>query len=91
MRIVMLFAGLALAAPALFAAPVSAKGPDKYWHLRHECDRHLAQAHSRREFYHRLAECNRKLAKFRIHEQREAAKRWEKAEKKWAKPYKYKL
>jgi hypothetical protein len=72
---------------AAAAKPYGAK-PDKYWHLRSDCDRKLASAHKSRDFYKRLDQCNRKLADYRLHQRRDAIKAWQKREKDWRKVHK---
>lgn len=78
--------GLAVAALVATSAPAVADPGDhweKQWDKRADCDKKLAEAKGRREFYQKVAECNRELAKLNREQRREAAKEWREAEKKW--------
>lgn len=78
--------GLGLAAIVAASGPAAADPGDyekKQWEKRADCDKKLAEAKNRREFYKQVAECNRELAKLDREQREEAAKEWREAEKKW--------
>lgn len=86
------FLAIAVAAVVVTAGPASADPSDRWkkqWEKRAECDKKLYEAKSRREFYEKVAECNRELAKADRERRKEAVKSWREAEKKWRERYRH--
>lgn len=85
-RIVLAAAVAGLAAPVALGGAAMADPGDHWreqWKIRAECDKKLAEAKSRHEFYKEAAECDKKLAEWDAKQREEAIKAWRESEKKW--------
>lgn len=81
-----MIAAAAMAAPFAVGGAAMADPGDRWkerWEIRAECDRELAEAGGRREFYKELRECNKELAKFRSEQRKEALESWRDRDKEW--------